>query len=319
MKMPTWTARMRAGVAVAAAGGALALAVAMAAGAGASHAVRPAATGGAILAVAGENEYQSVIAQIGGPYVRAIGIMNNPSIDPHAYEASTATAAAVATARLIVQNGLGYDTFMNKLEAASPRQGRIVLTVASIVGAAPGTPNPHLWYKPTTMPRVATAIATALGRLEPAHAAYFRAHARTFVASLGAWTRALARLRTAYHGAPVAVTEPVADYLLQASGLTIRTPWAFQASVMNGTDPSPQAVAAEDALLTDARVRVLVYNQQTVTATTTPLIALARAHRVPIVGVYETMPPRMTYQTWMVAETDAVYRALKDRTSTVTQ
>jgi zinc/manganese transport system substrate-binding protein len=276
-----------------------------------------AAEGGRIPAVAAESQYANVLSQIGGPYVAVTAIMSNPNTDPHTYEASTADAAAVARARLVIQNGLGYDAFMDKLEAASPNSGRIVLTVATAVGDGPHTLNPHIWYAPATMPRLASRIAADLSRLEPAHARYFRSRAAAFRASLGAWDRALARLRRAYARAPVAVTEPVADDLLTAADLDIRTPWAFQAAVMNGTDPSPQDVAIESGLIQRRVVRVLVYNQQAVDAATQPLLALAQRRGVPVVGVYELMPPHETYQGWMLAETRAIMRAIGDHQSTV--
>ena len=277
-----------------------------------------AAAGPIVPVVAAENEYASVAQSVGGPFVRVTAVMSNPNIDPHTYEASTAVAAAVAGAGLVIQNGVGYDSFMQKLEAASPRRGRLVLTVGSALGYGAHTLNPHLWYKPSTMPRVAVLLARDLSRLMPAHAAYFANRAKAFTASLGAWHKALAGLRKAAKGAPVAVTEPVADYMLQAAGLSIRTPWSFQAAVMNGTDPWPQDVATEDALIEGRKVKVLVYNRQAVDSVTVQILALARAHHVPVVGVYETMPPHLGYAAWMTAETRAVEKAIVDHVSTAT-
>src|SRR5579871_1349886 len=70
-----------------------------------------------ITAIGAENEYADVIAQIGGRYVRASAIESNPTTDPHTFEASPSVAREVAAARLIVQNGLGYDTYMNNIES----------------------------------------------------------------------------------------------------------------------------------------------------------------------------------------------------------
>ena len=272
--------------------------------------------GGTILAVGAENEYANVIQQVGGRYVSVVSFMSNPSTDPHVYEASTRDAIDVAKASLIVQNGLGYDSFMNRLEAASPNNQRIVLTVANAFGLPASTENPHLWYKPGTMARLSIIIARDLGRLDPSHRTYFARRAAAFRASLNSWAQAIKVLKKKFGGKSVAVTEPVCDYLLQASGLHISTPWAFQAAVMNGTDISPQDVAIEESLLSRRRVRVLVYNLEAVDPTTTDLLAIARAHHIPVVGVYEIMPPHYTYPTWMTAETDAVYRALRDHVST---
>jgi zinc/manganese transport system substrate-binding protein len=275
-----------------------------------------AAANGAITAIGAENEYANVIAQVGGRYVQATAIMSNPSTDPHTFEASPAVARQIAAARLIVQNGLGYDTWANTIENAAPSPGRTVIDVQRLLGLPASTPNPHLWYDPATMPKVATAIATALAAIQPAHAAYFRANAAAFTASLAAWDKALAAFKAGHPGTPVATTEPVADYMLQAAGADNLTPWAFQADVMNGTDPSPQGVAAENALFTGRKVRVFLYNQQVTDAMTGAFIALARASGIPVVGVYETMPAGYDYQSWMTAEVTALDKAVTTKVST---
>ena len=266
-----------------------------------------------LLAVGAENEYANVIAQVGGRYVRATAIMSNPNTDPHTFEVSPSAAQEVASAALVVQNGLGYDSFMERIEAAAPDPARRVIDVRRLLHRPKSTPNPHLWYDPSTMPAVAKAIARDLSALEPAHRTYFEANAARFDRSLAPWRRAIAALRRRFPGAPVATTEPVADYLLQAAGLRNMTPFAFQADVMNGVDPSPQDVAVEQGLLREHRVRAFVYNVQVTDTLTASLLAIARAAHVPVVGVYETMPtPGFDYQRWMLAEVSALQRALAD-------
>ena len=186
-----------------------------------------------------------------------------------------------------------------------------------LLGLPDSTPNPHLWYNPTTMPKVATAIANDLAAIQPAHASYFKANAAKFTQSLSVWTQAIAQFKAAHPNTPVATTEPVADYMLQAAGADNMTPWAFQADIMNGTDPSPQNVAAEKALFTQHKVKVFLYNQQVTDTLTDSFIDLAHANGVPVVGVYETMPtPGYDYQTWMTAEVNALDKAVTAKVST---
>ena len=277
-----------------------------------------AAAGGATIAAIGaENEYANVIQQIGGKYVQVSAIMSNPNTDPHTFEASPAVAREISAASLIVQNGLGYDTWATDIENAVPTDGRKVINVQQLLGLPDSTPNPHLWYDPATMPKVATAIADALAQIQPAHAAYFKANATAFTASLAAWTQAIAAFKAAHPNTPVATTEPVADYMLQAAGTDNMTPWAFQADIMNGTDPSPQDVAAERALFTQHKVKVFLYNQQVTDTLTDSFISLAHASGVPVVGVYETMPtPGYDYQSWMLAEVNALDKAVAAKVST---
>jgi zinc/manganese transport system substrate-binding protein len=282
-----------------------------------SKAPQDSASSGRMLVIGAESEYANVLAQIGGRYVHAVGIMTNPNIDPHTYEASTVNATAVARAALIVQNGMGYDAFMQTLEAAAPNPQRIVLVAAQIVGNRGSRPNPHVWYRPHAMQSVASAVAQSLGRLEPQHKAYFRQRLAAFDRSLAPWAKALAQLRSRYAGTEVVVTEPVADYLLQAAGLRIGTPWAFQVAIMNGQDPSPQDVATVESLIARHKAAVLVYNYQAVAPTTAALLTLAKQHGVPVVGVYETMPSGYNYQRWMLAETEDLHLAIAQHKSEV--
>ncbi|WP_204988045.1 metal ABC transporter solute-binding protein, Zn/Mn family [Sporolactobacillus pectinivorans] len=271
---------------------------------------------GKIIAVGAENEYADVISQIGGKYVSVTGIMSNPATDPHTYEASTKNASVVSKATLVVQNGLGYDGFMDHLESASPNSKRVIINVAKSLGYPDNTSNPHLWYKPDTMPRVAALIAQKLEKQMPAHSSYFKNQLNKFDQSLGIWNHDLDTLKQTYVNTGVAVTEPVSDYLLQAANLNIKTPWAFQAAVMNGTDPSPQDVKIQQSLFSKKQVKVFLYNRQAVDDATTALLKLAKTNNIPVVGVYETMPPNYHYQKWMEAETNSVIQALKNGTST---
>jgi zinc/manganese transport system substrate-binding protein len=270
-----------------------------------------------IQAIGAENEYANVIQQIGGKYVQVTAIMSNPNTDPHTFEASPAVAREISNAGLIVQNGVGYDTWASDIEKAVPASSRKIVDVQQLLGLPDSTPNPHLWYNPTTMPKVATAIADDLAAIQPAHASYFKANAVKFTQSLTAWTQAIAAFKAAHPNTPVATTEPVADYMLQAAGAENMTPWAFQADIMNGTDPSPQNVAAEQALFTQHEVKVFLYNQQVTDTLTDSFIDLAHANGVPVVGVYETMPtPGYDYQTWMTAEVNALDKAVTAKVST---
>ncbi len=278
----------------------------------------PAHPPGVVNAVGAENEYANVIHQIGGRYVDVTAIMNNPNTDPHSFEASPRDARDVGLAQIVVQNGLGYDSFMTRLEQATPSTQRTVIQAGRVLHLPSEVKNPHVFYMPGAMDKVAERIAQTLEKIQPRHRAYFARRLAAFQASLVPWQRTLAKIHRQFPGAPVAVTEPVADYMLQGAGLDVKTPWSFQAAVMNSTDPSPEAAAQVRALLQHRKVKVFVYNQQAVDSTTESLLALARKSGVPVVGVYETMPAGHTYQSWMQAEASAVFEALKTGRSSLT-
>jgi zinc/manganese transport system substrate-binding protein len=257
-----------------------------------------------------ENFYADLLAQVGGARVRATSLLNQPNADPHAFDASPAAAAAVADARLVIVNGLGYDDFVQHLLDASPSSTSAVIDVQQLLGL-PTDANAHVWYDPATMAKVAAATEAALARLEPANAAYFAAGERAYLASLAPLTSKIAELRASYAGAPVAFTEPVAGYLATAIGLRVLTPEGFQRAVENGTDPAPMDVATVHDLLTGHQVRALLFNSQVVTPLTTQIRDLAVTSGVPVVGVAETMPRQYrTYVEWQLAQIDALEQAL---------
>jgi zinc/manganese transport system substrate-binding protein len=273
-----------------------------------------------INAVGAENQYANVIEQIGGKYVKVTAIESNPNTDPHTFEASPSVAEAVSGASLLVENGVGYDTYMEKIESAGGAGSdsqRLVINVQKLLGLPDSTPNPHLWYKPETMPAVAKALVSDLSVLQPAHAAYFQANAKKFDESLKQWYAAIAKFKDAYPNTPVASTEPVGDYMLEAAGTKNLTPFSLQADIMNGTDPAPQNVTLQNGLFSGHEVKVFVHNQQVTDSLTESFVQAAKAAGIPVVGVYETMPtPGYDYQSWMLAEVKALEKAVAEHVST---
>jgi zinc/manganese transport system substrate-binding protein len=278
-----------------------------------------AATSGTIKVIGVENEYADVVSQIGGKFVAVQAMLTDPNTDPHSFEASPSVAKQIAAAQLIVENGVGYDAWADKIMSATPRPNRKVINVQKLLGLPDDTPNPHLWYDPKTMPAVAKAVADALAGLDPSQAALFHANADKFVASLKPWDDAIAAFKAKYADTPVATTEPVSDYLLQTMGFKLMTPFSLEKANMDGTDPSPQDVTTQNELFTGAKVKVFAYNQQVTGALTKTFLEASKKAGIPVVGVYETMPtPGYNYQSWMLAEVAALEKAVTDKVSTET-
>jgi zinc/manganese transport system substrate-binding protein len=271
-------------------------------------------TPGVVRVVAGENFWGNIAAQIGGRHVRVTSILSSPVADPHLYESDVASAVAVAEAGLVIRNGAGYDTFVSQLLNATYHPGRMVISVQRVLGATGADVNPHFWYDIGRVPRVAAAIEAALARLEPREAASFAANLAVFDRSLRPVEAVIGEIRRRYAGAPAAYTERVPAYLLAAAGLRVVSPPGFAAAVEEGVDPGPGDTQAMDQLLTGRRVRVLVYNAQATSPATQHARALARRSGVPVVAVYETMPPAYrTFQAWQLAQAQSILRALGQR------
>jgi len=266
------------------------------------------AADGKVAVVTAENIYGDIAAQIGGAHVAVTSLISNPAQDPHLFEASPTAVRAIAGARVVILNGAGYDPWMEKLLGAAPNPQRAVVSAAAIMDRKAGD-NPHLWYDPATMPRVATAIAAALTAADPAHAAGYAANLTTVNAALTRIDARAAGLRTKYKDVPVTATEPVFGPMAQAIGLAMRNE-RFQRAVMNGTEPTAHDLAEIERDLKERRVRALIDNAQVSDLLTARLRALAAAARIPVVPVTETLPAGLHFQDWVLSELDALDKAL---------
>lgn len=266
-------------------------------------------SGGIIKIVAAEDFYGNIAEQLGGDKVSVTSILTDPNVDPHEYESDVQDGIAVTHANIVIENGLEYDTWMDKLIGASPNPNRIVI-IAGAVAPDPLPENPHVWYGIDNISAIAGAITSALIKIDPADASIFNANLATFNASLAPITAAMNDVKAQYAGAPVGLTETIYLYQTGPMGLNVLTPIAFERAIAEGNDPSAQDVNTTDQQIAKKQVKVLIYNSQTVTPITTNLENAAEANGIPVVPVTETMPVSDTYQQWMMAELGALQAAL---------
>ena len=264
---------------------------------------------GVISVVAAENFYGSIAQQIGGAHVSVTSILSDPNVDPHEYESNVQNAIAVSNARLVIENGDGYDAWMDKLLSASPNPKRVVLIAADIVQHKLPD-NVHYWYSPDDMQNVAQAIADSLKKLDPKDAAEFDSNLAAFKQSLGQINQSIGAIHSKYAGTPVALTETIFLYQTELLGLNVLTPFDFEKAVAEGNDPPADTVALFNNQIAERQVKVLIYNSQTVTPVTTNLQNEAKQMNIPIVAVSETMPSSKTYQQWMLDQLQELQTAL---------
>jgi zinc/manganese transport system substrate-binding protein len=257
---------------------------------------------GVVQVVAAENFWGSLASQVGGNRVHVISVVSDPNADPHEYESNTATARAFAAANYIILNGVGYDSWGNKLISASPNPARKILTVATLLGKKDGD-NPHFWYSPTYVNRVVAQIEQDYITLRPADKGYFEQQYRNLQASLSAYQGRIVSIKKQFGGTKVAATEDVFQYLASAAGLDLVSPPAFIEAVAEGNDPPTDSVVTFQQQLESGQVKVLVYNEQTVTPITKNIKKLAADQGIPLIGITETVqPPDTSFQVWMNTE-----------------
>jgi zinc/manganese transport system substrate-binding protein len=262
----------------------------------------------AIKIVAAENFYGDIAQQLAGPNATVTSILSNPDEDPHLFEASPSVARDLASAKIVIYNGVDYDSWMAKLVAANKATGRRVIVVGELLHKKTGV-NPHLWYDPATAPVVAKAISAALIAEDPAHKSDYEQRLQAFADSLKPIAAKVAEIRKAASGISVTATEPVFGYMATALGFKMRNE-RFQLAVMNNTEPAASDVAAFEGDLKNKRVKLFFYNSQASDTAAQRLLKIAQDNQIPVVGVTETQPPGKTFQEWMESELDAVQKAL---------
>ncbi|HUB93160.1 MAG TPA: zinc ABC transporter substrate-binding protein [Verrucomicrobiae bacterium] len=257
---------------------------------------------GKIQVVAAENFWGSLVSQIGGKDVTVRSIVSDPNADPHEYESNAADARDIATANYVILNGVGYDDWASKLISASPNGSRKVLTVANLVDVKDGE-NPHLWYNPNYVNIAIVQMEKDLATIQPSDTSYFKAQLQALQSSLAQYQDRISNIKKQFGGTKVAATEDIFAYLANATGLDLVSPPEFTEAVAEGNDPPASSVATFQQQLQSGQVKVLVYNEQTVTPLTTSIKQLAAQQNIPTVGVTETIqPPDTPFQVWMNSE-----------------
>ncbi len=258
--------------------------------------------------VAAESVYADMARQVAGPSMPVTAILRNPAGDPHQFEPSPSVARAVANAGIVIENGIGYDSWIERLlaETSNPNQRRIV--VADLLHRRPGD-NPHLWYDPAAMPALVRVLTHTLVLAVPADSAAITTRAEAALASLAALQSRILALREKLAGMRVAATEPVFGPMLSALGLVDRHA-RFELAVMNGTEPRAGDVAFIEDDLRAHRIRALITNAQATDTEAARLAGVAQAEGIPLVAITETLPPGKTYQEWISAELSALETAL---------
>jgi zinc/manganese transport system substrate-binding protein len=264
--------------------------------------------------VASTDVYGDIAKQIGGDRVNVTSIIDDPDKDPHEYEADARTQLALSKAQLVVENGGGYDDFVDKMLSASDNEIASVLNVADISGydqeSAEGEFNEHMWYDLPTVQKLSDELVDQLSAIDPDGAGDYEANAKTFDGQLAALEQQEQDIKGSFTGTGAAITEPVPLYMLSAAGLVNKTPDAFSEAIEEGTDVPADVLKQTTELFGSGEVKVLVYNEQTSGAQTELVLTAAKDAGVPVVPVTETLPDGTDYIGWMTTNLNALQGAL---------
>ena len=263
--------------------------------------------------VASTNVYGDIARQIGAGKVDVTSIIDDPSQDPHSYEANTQNQLALSKAKVVIENGGGYDDFIDKMLDSGGNSSAELINAVKVSGkTAPkgGELNEHVWYDFPTVAKIADSIAAGLAKADPANAATFTKNAETFKSRLQPLEAKEVQIKKAHGGEAVAITEPVPLYMIEASGLVNRTPQEFSEAIEESDDVSPKTLQSTLALFTGKQVKALVYNEQTSGPQTEKVEQASKTAGIPVVPVTETLPKGKDYLGWMTDNVDALANAL---------
>ena len=261
--------------------------------------------------VAAENFWGSIVSQIAGDKANVINIISDPNADPHEYASNANTAREFANANYVILNGAGYDSWGEKLLNANPNKNRKVLIISDLLGKKDGD-NPHFWYNPNYINIVANQIEKDLISINPNEKSYYEAQYAILQKNLSEYQNKIALIKAKCNNCKVSATEDIFKYLADAAGLDLISPKDFMEAVAEGNDPSPSSIVEFQNQLKNANVKVLVYNEQTVTPITQNMKVLAEKENIPLVSITEIVEPaNASFEDWMNAEVINLEKALK--------
>jgi len=255
------------------------------------------------------SQWSDIVQRLAGPCGEVTTIVSSSSIDPHDYEPTPADLARFEHAQLVMVNGLDYDAWAERAVAAMSRKPPVV-NGGDVVGLADGD-NPHIWYGPSQVTKVADAVSTTLERLRPAAASDLEMRRAAFTAALEPYSTAIATIRASASGKRYAATEGVFDDMAAAVGLVDVTPRGYRKSAANESEPAPGDIDAFHKALAGKRIDVLIDNAQTEGAIPDQIRRAAASAGVPVVDVTESPPPGATsFVEWQVGQLRELSTAL---------
>ena len=272
----------------------------------------------AITVVASTNVWGDIAATIGGDRIEVTSIIDSPDKDPHEYEATARDQLAISQADIVIENGGGYDAFIDTLVSASDSDP-VMIEAVHESGLDPEEEhsqdeeghsdeeeghdhiegfNEHVWYDLPTAKALAETLAGELTEIDADGADTYSANFAEFSAEIDALI-AQGGAVDATAGSDYVISEPVPEYLLQSMGLTDVTPSEFPEAVEEDTDVPPTVLNEVITLVSSPELALLAYNDQAGTGQTERVREAAEAAGVPVVSYAETLPEGMSYTEWM--------------------
>ena len=131
--------------------------------------------------VTSTNVYADIAQNVLGKYGKATAIITNSATDPHDFEPTTADAKKVQNAKIVVANGLGYDSWLPKLAKSTNKSA--VLVGEDLMNLKNGA-NPHIWFDLNMPKKYVNYLVERLSKIDKKHAAYYKENGKKYLRKL---------------------------------------------------------------------------------------------------------------------------------------
>ena len=183
-----------------------------------------------------------ITQRVGGDRMK-VHTLVGPNADAHVYQPTPADAKAIAQARLVVVNGLGFEGWLERLIKSSGYRGKVatasngIRTLQRSAHDHHDNVDPHAWQDLSNALIYVDNIGKALGEIDPSGKTSYQANVEKYRQEIGALDT---ELRKTFNSIPksrrkVVTTHDAFGYLARAYGLD------FIAPVGINTDAEPSA------------------------------------------------------------------------------
>ena len=236
-------------------------------------AARPTCADARLRVVATFSILADLVKEVGGDRVD-LAVLVGPDVDAHAYQPKPPDVRALAGARVLVSNGLGFEGWIDRLAEAAPFKGRRVVATAGVATLAAGGhgnhghghshghgPDPHCWQDVGRVKRYVANIAEGLAAADAANAVLYRERARAYsqrLDELDRWVKAA--IAAVPPGQRKVITgHDSFRYFSNAYGVQFQAPRGFNTN----SEPTARDVAALIRQVREQKIKALFVENMT--------------------------------------------------------